>query len=295
MNFTSKPFRGERQPVFARKGVVATSQPLAANAGLEILKLGGNAVDAAIATAAALTVVEPTSNGIGGDAFAIVWMNGELHGLNSSGPSPQSLTIDRVKELGHDKMPVHGVIPITVPGVPAAWAELSKKFGRLSLKEVLAPAIRYAEEGYPLTPILGHYWKLAYKKFKQKLTTEEFEEWFNVFAPTGRAPEIGEMWRSEDHAKTLRSIAETDARSFYEGELAQKIDAFMKQHGGFLTAQDLAGYKPEWVKPVSINYRGYDVWEIPPNGHGIVATMALNIYKNLMDIPVWQTASKSNV
>lgn len=290
MNFLNKPFKGERQPIFARKGVVATSQPLAANAGLDILKKGGNAVDAAIATAAALTVVEPTSNGIGGDAFAIVWMNGELHGLNSSGPSPASLTVEQVKALGHEKMPVHGVVPITVPGVPAAWVELSKKFGRLPLSEVLAPAINYAEEGYPLTPILGHYWKLAYKRFKTNLTGPEFEEWFKVFAPDGRAPEIGEMWKSAGHASTLRSIAESEGKSFYEGELAQKIDAYMKEYGGFLTAADLAAYKPEWVKPVSINYRGYDVWEIPPNGHGIVATMALNTYQKKAQQPVWQSA-----
>ena len=290
MDFQSKPFKGERQPVYAKKGVVATSQPLAAQAGLEILKKGGNAVDAAIATAAALTVVEPTSNGIGGDAFAIVWMNNELHGLNSSGPSPATLTVDAVKALGHEKMPSHGVVPITVPGVPAAWAALSKKFGKLPLHEVLAPAIRYAEEGYPVSPVLGHFWKLSYKRFKSNFTDSQFEEWFKTFAPNDRAPEVGEMWKSQNHANTLREIAETGAESFYKGNLAQKMDDFMKQHGGFLSAQDLATYEPEWVQPVSVNYRGYDVWEIPPNGHGIVATMALNIYQKLQSKPKWQSS-----
>ena len=291
MNFQSKPFKGERQPVYAKKGVVATSQPLAAEAGLEILKKGGNAVDAAIATAAALTVVEPTSNGIGGDAFAIVWMNKELHGLNSSGPSPATLTVDAVKALGHEKMPVHGVVPITVPGVPAAWASLSKRFGKLPLKDVLAPAIRYAEEGFPVSTVLGHFWKLSYERFKSSFTEAQFEEWFKTFAPNDRAPEVGEMWKSQNHANTLREIAETGAESFYRGKLAQKIDSFMKHHGGFLSSRDLANYKPEWVQPVSVNYRGYDVWEIPPNGHGIVATMALNIYQKLKSKPQWQSSN----
>ena len=291
MNFLSKPFKGERQPVYASNGVVATSQPLAANAGLEILKKGGNAVDAAIATAATLTVVEPTSNGIGGDAFAIVWMNGKIHGLNSSGPAPTSLTIDAVKSLGHDKMPVHGLVPVTVPGVPAAWAALSKKFGRLPLTDVLAPAIRYAEEGYPISPIAGHFWKLSYNRFKETFKEVYYKEWFNVFSLNDRAPEVGEIWRSPGHAKTLRAIAETNAEDFYCGETAQKIDAFMKEHRGFLSADDLASYKPEWVEPVSVNYRGYDVWEIPPNGHGIVATMALNIFQKTIQAPVWQSAA----
>src|SRR5690606_351464 len=155
-------------------GMLATSQPLAAQAGIEMMRAGGNAIDAAIAAAAALTVVEPTSNGIGGDAFALVWVKDKLHGLHSSGPAPKSISAEAVKALGHDKMPVHGMIPITVPGVPAAWAELSKKFGRLPLAETLKPAIRYAEEGYPLTPILGKYWKAAFSHYKKNFTSEEY-------------------------------------------------------------------------------------------------------------------------
>jgi gamma-glutamyltranspeptidase/glutathione hydrolase len=206
MDYLYHPYGAKRHTIFAKKGMVATSQPLAAQAGLEILQKGGNAIDAAIATAAALTVVEPTSNGIGGDAFALVWTKDRLHGLNASGPAPKSISAKAIRDKGHEKMPVFGVIPVTVPGVPAAWAELSERFGKLPLKDVLVPAIRYAEEGYPLTPILGKYWKMAYEKYKATFTTEEFASWFETFAPNGRAPEIGEMWSSPGHAKTLRSI-----------------------------------------------------------------------------------------
>ncbi|TQR08003.1 gamma-glutamyltransferase [Psychrobacillus lasiicapitis] len=289
MDYLYHPFSAKRHTVFAKKGMVATSQPLAAQAGLDILKKGGNAIDAAIATAAALTVVEPTSNGIGGDAFALVWTKDKLHGLNASGPAPKSISIQKLKEQGYEKMPVHGVIPVTVPGVPAAWAQLSKRFGKLSLKEVLLPAIRYAEEGYPLTPILGKYWKLAYNRLKDSLTTEEFTAWFETFAPNGRVPEIGEMWSSPGHAKTLRAIGETNARDFYEGKIADQIDAYMKKHGGYLSKDDLSSYNVEWVEPISVNYRGYDVWEIPPNGQGMITLMALNIYKSL-NMPIWQNA-----
>ncbi|WEG13128.1 gamma-glutamyltransferase family protein [Pullulanibacillus sp. KACC 23026] len=275
------PYASKRPSFYAKNGMVATSQPLAAQAGLEILKKGGNAVDAAIATAACLTVVEPTSNGIGGDAFAIVWMKNEMHGLNASGPSPKAISIDALKERGIEEMPVHGFTPVNVPGTPAAWAALSKRFGRLSLTETLEPAIRLAEEGYPLSPTLGKFWAGAYRAFKSRLQEEEFSHWFETFAPNGRAPEVGEMWSSKGHASTLRSIAETNADSFYHGELADKIDAFSRQYNGFLRKEDLEAFEPEWVNPVSVNYKGYDVWEIPPNGQGIVALMALNIVEGL--------------
>lgn len=273
------PYRSQRMTVYAAKGMVATSQPLAAQAGLDILKKGGNAIDAAIAAAACLTVVEPTSNGIGGDAFALVWVNDKLYGLNASGPAPKGISIEEVKARGHEQMPTYGWIPVTVPGAPAAWASLSERFGKLPLTEVLEPAIQYAEQGYPVSPTLGKYWALAYKKFTAQLKGPEFEAWFKTFAPQGRAPRIGEIWRSPDHAKTLRSIAETKAESFYRGELAEKIDAFAKMQRGFLSKEDLASYAPEWVEPISVNYKGYDVWEIPPNGQGLVALLALNILK----------------
>lgn len=272
------PYPSARKPIYARNGMIATSQPLAAQAGRDILKKGGNAVDAAIATAACLTVVEPTSNGIGGDAFALVWMKGELHGLNASGPAPQAISIDKLRDAGHETMPKHGWTPVTVPGAPSAWAALSTRFGRLPLADVLQPAIDYAENGFPVSPILGALWKDAYDAFKE-LKGWEFESWFDTFAPNGRAPHIGEMWASPDHAATLRSIAETNAEAFYRGELADKIDRFSKQYDGYLTADDLAAYEPEWVTPIKVNYRGYDVWEIPPNGQGLVALQALNLLK----------------
>ncbi|MGV3489375.1 MAG: gamma-glutamyltransferase family protein [Tuberibacillus sp.] len=278
-NAEYQPYYSKRRPVYARNGMVATSQPLAAQAGLEILQKGGNAIDAAIATAACLTVVEPTSNGIGGDAFALVWTKGELHGLNASGPAPALLTIEALKARGLDEMPVNGFVPVTVPGAPSAWAALSKRFGKLPLEDVLAPAIRYAEEGYPLSPILAKFWKRAYQVNKNKLTAPEFAHWFETFAPDGRAPEAGEIWASKDHANTLREIAETKAESFYRGALAEKIDVFSRQYDGFIRKEDLDEYEPEWVKPISVNYRGYDVWEIPPNGQGLVTLLALNLLK----------------
>lgn len=280
MDFLHYPFPSKRNTVIANRGMVATSQPLGAQAGLEILKKGGNAVDAAIATAAALTVVEPTSNGIGGDAFALVWMKDELYGLNASGPSAKSISKQALTERGHEQIPMHGVIPVTVPGAPAAWSALSKRFGKLPLTDVLAPAISYAEEGFPISPTLGQSWQTAYKIYKEKLTTQEFQHWFDTFSIDGRMPEIGEIWSSPAHADTLRKIAKTNGEAFYKGEIADKIDAFMKKHDGFITKEDLENYEPEWVNPIKIHYKGYDVWEIPPHGQGIVAQMALNIFQH---------------
>ncbi|MDP4085184.1 MAG: gamma-glutamyltransferase family protein [Bacillota bacterium] len=280
-DFQNYPYSSQRTTVFAKRGMVATSQPLAAQVGLDILKKGGNAMDAAVATAAALTVLEPTANGIGGDAFALVWTKGKLYGLNASGPAPQTISIEAVKERGYDKIPAFGWIPVTVPGAVSGWAELSKRFGRLTLKEVLQPAIEYARNGYPLTPILGKYWGYAYNRFKQVLTNEEFQHWFETFAPNGRAPKTGEVWSSEGHASTLQAIADSNGESFYRGELADKIAAFSQKYNGFLSKEDLAAYKAEWVDPIKVNYRGYDVWEIPPNGQGIVALLGLNILKGI--------------
>ncbi|WHY85425.1 gamma-glutamyltransferase family protein [Neobacillus novalis] len=278
-DFQYNQYPSQRTTVFANRGMIATSQPLAAQVGLDILKQGGNAIDAAIAAAAALTVLEPTSNGIGGDAFALIWTKGKLHGLNGSGPAPKKMSIDAVKARGFDKIPTHGIIPVTVPGVPSTWAEMSKKFGRLPFKDVLQPAIDYAESGFPLTPILAKYWGLGYNRFKQQLIGEEFQPWFDTFAPNGRAPKAGEIWLAKNHAVTLRSIAESSAESFYRGELADKIAACSERYNGFISKEDLAGYRAEWVDPIKVNYRGYDVWEIPPNGQGLAALLGLNIIK----------------
>lgn len=273
------PYPTRRVTSVAQQGMVATSQPLAAQAGLDILKKSGNAVDAAIATAAALTVLEPTANGIGGDAFAIVWMKDNIYGINGSGPAPKNISIEALKSLGHKEIPRHGFVPVTVPGAPSTWAKLSERFGKLPLSEVLKPAIRYAEKGYPLSPVLAKYWNIAYDRYKALLKGPEFEHWFKTFASKGKPPKVGEVWRSQAHADTLRSIGETKAKSFYEGDIADKIVAFSEKHGGFFTKEDLANFEAEWVNPISVNYRGYDIWEIPPNGQGIVALMALNILK----------------
>ena len=274
------PYPSRRSCVFASNGMVATSQSLAAQAGLAILRRGGNAVDAAVATAACLTVVEPTSNGIGGDAFALVWMNDQIYGLNASGPAPMSLSLDALAKAGHKDIPTNGWVPVTVPGTPAAWAALVERFGKLSLAENLAPAIEYAESGFPVSPIVSRQWHLAVKRFSTA-TGPEFRHWFDMFAKGGRAPMAGEIWRSPAHAATLRSIGNTAAIDFYRGKLAEKMDAFSKEHSGYLRASDLAAYQAEWVDPIRTNYRGYDVWEIPPNGHGLVTLMALNILEGM--------------
>lgn len=272
------PYASRRNVVYAKRGMVATSQPLAAQAGLQVLQAGGNAIDAAIATAAALTVVEPCANGIGGDAFALVWHNGQLHGLNASGPAPMGISLQTMRDLGHTEMPKRGPLPVTVPGTPAAWAAMSQRFGRMPLSATLAGAIELASEGFPVSPSVAFAWQQAYKEFKETFKEDHFKHWFATFAPE-RAPMAGELWRSADHAQTLQSIADTGAQSFYRGALAERICKFVQSAGGYLAQSDLADYRVDWCQPVSINYRGYDVWEIPPNGHGLVALMALNILK----------------
>jgi len=271
------PYASHRVPVYARRGMVATSQPLAAEAGLSVLRAGGNAVDAAVATAAALTVLEPTSNGIGGDGFALVWTNGRLYGLNASGPAPALLTREAVAARGERTMPQRGLLPITVPGAPAAWAELVGRFGRLSLGAVLNPAIEYAAQGFPVSPHVGRAWQGAYALYRRLLSGPEYQAWFDTFAPGGRPPGPGDVWRSPDHAETLTGIAETGARSFYEGAIAERMDRFFREVGGFLRADDLARFVPEWVEPITVSYRGYEVAELPPNGQGLVALEALRI------------------
>lgn len=274
------PFPSRRNVVYAKNGVVATSQYLASQAGLDILKKGGNAVDAAIATAAALTVVEPTSNGIGGDAFAIVWMKDKLYGLNASGYAPKNLTIDVLKKKGITEIPKLGIIPVTVPGVPSAWAALSKRFGKLTLLECLTPAIQYAKEGYPLSSTLAYYWNISRNVYKNVLSKEEYQSWFETFGMQDEEIHPGKIFKSTGHANTLTEIGNTNAESFYTGNLAKQIIAYSDSLGGYLSFEDFKEYQPEWVDPISVNYRGYDVWELPPNGQGLVALEALNILQN---------------
>lgn len=272
------PYASRRTAVFANRGMVATSQPLAAQAGLAVLQAGGNAIDAAIATAAALTVVEPTANGIGGDAFALIWHGGQLHGLNASGPAPRSMTLDMMTGLGHKTVPKYGPLPVTVPGAPAAWAALAQRFGRLPLTTSMARAVELARDGFPVSPTVAFAWQQATRLFREEFKASHFQPWFDTFAPEC-APQAGEVWRSAGHADTLQSIAQTGAASFYTGTLAEKIAACVQSAGGYLQVDDLVRYQVDWCQPISVNYRGYDVWEIPPNGHGLVALLALNILK----------------
>ena len=274
----------QRYPVYARNGMVNCSCPQAASAGLEILRAGGNAMDAAVAAAAALTVTEPTANGIGGDAFALIWNEQDrcLYGLNSSGPAPALAEISRVLADGNDrqgKMPLLGWTPVTVPGVPRAWAEISRRFGALPLSQSLAPAVRYARDGYPCSPTIARMWQLSFERYRKILSGSCFDAWFDTFAPHGHAPAAGEMVRLPDHADTLQQIGETNADAFYTGSLARRIDACSRRFGGYLRYEDLAAYRARWVDPIGVDYRGFRVCEIPPNGQGIAALAALNILK----------------
>lgn len=271
-------YPSRRHVVYGKKGMVCATVPIAAQAGLEMLKKGGNAIDAAIASAVCLTVTEPPSNDIGSDAFALVWVarDKRLYGLNGSGPAPIGIDAEEIRQK-YGQIPQSGWAPVTVPGAPSTWATLSKRFGRLPLKEVMEPAIRYAREGYPVSPTVCRLWESGFARNKVSYTEDYLKHWFSVFAPKGRAPHPGETVTLPLHAETLEEIAKTDGESFYRGALADEIDAFSQKTGGYLRKEDLQAYQAQWVEPVSVDYRGYTVSEIPPNGHGIVALMALNI------------------
>ena len=265
--------------------MVCTGQPLAAQAGLEILKQGGNAVDAAIATAATLTMVEPTGNGLGSDAFALVWIKDKLYGLNGSGYAPAALTVEAMQARGYKAMPKIGWASVDVPGAVSAWAQLHKRFGKLPFGRLFAPAIHYAEAGFVVSPQIGKLWQAAEQVFHGKEQETAFAGLFETFFPKGHAPKIGTLFKVPQAVRTLQLIAESYGEEFYQGEIAQEIIKFAQATGGFLDAQDLAGYKAQWVEPIRVKYRGYDVWEIPPNGHGLVALMALNILNGLTVSP----------
>lgn len=272
-NLTNYPYPSSRRVVMGQRGAVATSQPLAALAGMEMFWAGGNAVDAALAMAIALTVVEPTSNGIGSDAFALVW-DGKLHGLNASGKSPQYLTPERF--TGMDQVPSLSWLSVTVPGAVSAWRSLWERWGHLPFEQLFEPAIRYAEQGFPVSPVTAQAWKRAEAVYLP-LTGLEFQPFKEVFFPGNRAPAAGEIWRSEAHAKTLRAIAQSGGESFYRGQLAEQLATFAADTGGLLTRSDLATHKADWVEPISTDYRGISVWEIPPNTQGIATLIALNL------------------
>jgi gamma-glutamyltranspeptidase / glutathione hydrolase len=278
------PYRGPRHPVYAAGGMVATSQPLAAQAGLEILHSGGNAVDAALAAAITLTVVEPASCSLGGDAFALVWDGHQLHGLNGSGRAPSLLTLDHLRTRYGHAMPDRGWPVVTVPGAPAAWRDLHQKFGRLPFARLFEPAIAYAERGFPVSTIAQYGWQWSQIKLRRALSEAEYQHWATIFAPSGRVPQVGEVWRSPDMARTLWQVAETNAEAYYRGALAEIMVRHSERSGGFFTADDLAQHASTWVEPISTSYRGYDVWEIPPNGQGLTALIALNILEGF-DLP----------
>ncbi|MDI3383148.1 gamma-glutamyltransferase family protein [Xenophilus aerolatus] len=269
----ANPYLSTRIPVFARN-VVSTSHPLAAQAGLRMLQQGGNAVDAAIAAAAAMTLVEPVSNGLGSDAFCILWDGQQLHGLNSSGCAPAGWTPDYFrKKYGADAAtpPMRGIDSVTVPGAVGAWAALSERFGKLPFADLMAPAIEIAERGYLVPPVVQQKWDAATPILKDQ------PGFADVFLPWGRSPKVGELFKFPAAARALRSIAGSKGESFYRGEIAAALEAFSTANGGSLKASDLAAWKPEWVTPVEREYRGYTLHEIPPNGQGIAALIALGI------------------
>ena len=265
------PFASARQPVLARN-VVSTSQPLASQAGAAAFDRGGNAIDAVLSAAITLTVVEPTMNGIGGDAFALVWEGSELHGLNASGRSPAGWTAERF--AGMNGMPSLGWDSVTVPGAVSAWVALSERFGRLPFADLFEHAIRHAREGFPVSPVIARQWQQAVEELAG-------QPGFDAFMPKGRAPHVGELWRFVEQADTLAEIAETRGESFYRGRLAAAIAAYAVQGGGALTADDLAAHRPDWVTPIGIDFRGHTVHEIPPNGSGLGALIALGLIDHL--------------
>ena len=262
-----------RSDVIAPHAMAATSHPLATQIALDVMKQGGSAVDAAIAANAALGLMEPTGNGIGGDLFAIVWdpKTKQLHGYNGSGRSPKSLTLDYFKQHGITDIPAHGPLPVSVPGTVDAWFALHGRFGRLPVKDLLAPTIRYAREGHPVHQTIAYYWERSVPRLSK------FPGFIEQFTLDGRAPRTGERWRNPYLADTLQKIADGGSDAFYKGDIARTIDAYFKANGGFLSYEDMAAHHGEWVEPVSTNYRGYDVWELPPNGQGIAALQMLNV------------------
>lgn len=266
-----------RSEVLGQNGMVATSHPLATQIGLDILKNGGNAIDAAIGANAALGLMEPTGCGVGGDLFAIVWdgKTKKLYGLNASGRSPQKLSLEYFEKEGMTKIPSHGPLPVSVPGAVDGWFELHGKFGSKPMSEILAPAIAYAEKGFPLTELIAWYMQRTIPFFESK-GFPNIEDTYKS-QNGGKLPNEGEVYKNPYLANTYRKIAEGGRDAFYKGDIARTIGKFIKEQGGFLSAKDLAAHKSEWVEPVSINYRGYDVWELPPNGQGIAALQMLQI------------------
>ena len=263
-----------RSEVIAGNGMVASSHPLATQIGLDILKNGGTAVDAAIGVNAALGLMEPTGSGIGGDLFAIVWdaKTKKLYGINASGRSPKSLTLEHFKEKNIEIIPATGPLPVSVPGCVDGWFELHSKFGKMPMTEILAPSIKYAEEGFPVTELIAYYLKVSVNRYMK-----QFPNVKETYTNNGKVPEKGDLFRNPFLADTYRKIGHQGRDAFYKGEIAATITKFIKEQGGFLSMEDLESHTSTWVDPISTNYRGYDIWELPPNGQGLAALQMLNI------------------
>ena len=279
------PYASRRNVVFARKAMACTSIPQGAQIGLDVMKAGGNAVDAAVAMAAAMPLLEPTSNGLGSDCFALVWIEREkkLYGLNASGTAPAALDGELVRAMGFSEMPKAGWIPTMVPGAPAGWAELNRRFGSKPLAELFAPAIAGAREGVPVAVNLEPMWVEDSWRIKAAMEQNPAPHayWWSRFTKNGAPYQAGDLFRWEEYAQTLEELADTGCESYYRGGIMEKIVAFSQETGGYFSQEDFRSYRPEWVEPITVDYRGYTVCEMPPNGHGITALMALNILKGL--------------
>lgn len=280
-----------RSEVIAQHGMACTSQPLATQVALDILKKGGNAMDAAIAANACLGLMEPTGCGIGGDLFAIIWdaKTKKLYGLNASGRSPKSLTLDYFKEQGMTEIPAYGPLPVSVPGCVDGWFEIHKKFGKLPMNQILEPAIKYAEEGFPVSELIAYYLNGSVPRLASR-----YPNVGDIWTNDGKVPQKGDVFKNPYLANTLRKIAAGGRDAFYKGDIARTIADFIKSQGGFLSYEDLATHTSEWVEPVSVNYRGYDVWELPPNGQGIAALQMLNILE-AYDFSQWGFGSPEHI
>ena len=282
----SYAYPSRRNVVYARKAMACTSIPQGAQIGLDVMKVGGNAVDAAVAMAAAMPLLEPTSNGLGSDCFALVWVEAEkkLYGLNASGVAPAALSAALVRELGHQTMPQAGWIPTMVPGAPAGWAELNRRFGTKPLPQLFAPAISAAREGVPVQVNLEPMWEEDARRIAAAMERDPSPHaywWERFMKPDGTPYRAGDVFRWEEYAQTLEELAATGCESYYRGPLMEQIVAFSRATGGYFCEDDFRNYKPEWVEPISTDYKGYTVCEIPPNGHGITVLMALNLLKGL--------------
>jgi len=265
-----------RSEIISTNGMAATSHPLATQTAIEVLQRGGNAIDAAIAANAVLGLMEPTGCGIGGDLFAIIWSadDNKLYGLNSSGPAPKNISIDKLLAKNLEQIPPYGPLPVTVPGAVAGWKELHNKFGSLPFENLFQEAIDYSENGFPITEVVAYYLDLSAERFS---SYPNFKE---VWMPKGKIPRKGDVFKNPQLASTYKKIAITGGKDFYEGEIANEIVRFINEQGGYFSLDDLKNYSPEWIEPVSTNYRGYEVWELPPNGQGIAALQILNILEN---------------